>query len=286
MITSIEQTMKDNHTAIRERLGMGVMARPVIPLRIAPVRVPDPPKPILTVSKPSPLTDIAWRNIISEVMQKHGVNISELMGSKRKREYIAARREVAWRLLTERGMTYNAIARRMGYLDHSSIINLIEGYEKEHGGTRRNSKEAVAKKRIERNANFIRRLNEGAYVSELAKESGLSGQAVRQIAKGMGFDFSQGFDARAQRAALDRREEARKRKAMEKEAEKDRKLAVIAEANRREKAEMVSLAEQYYSPADCARATGMAPSTVRTRAIRHNVIFRNQAVSMPLKDKK
>lgn len=286
MITSIEQTMKEKHTAIRERLGMGVGARPVVRLPIAPPAAPEPPKPILALSKPEPLTDLAWRKIIGEVMHKHGVNIAELLGAGRNREYIAARREVAWRLMTERGMSYNAIARRLGYKEHTSILNLIEGYEKEHGGSRRNSKELIAKQRLERNANFIRRLNEGAYVAELAKESGLSGNSVREIAKGMGFDFSQGVDARAQKAAQDRREEARKRKAVEKEAEKARKLAVIAEANRREKAEMVSLAEQYYSPADCARATGMAPSTVRTRAIRHNVIFRNQAVSMPLKEKK
>jgi len=276
MSISIEQTMQASHVAVRERLGMGVRTVQAIPLRLVPPARTQPSKREIVTSDTVINVEASWRQIIKEAMEKHNVTMPDFMGSRRSRNYIRARREAAWRMLTERSMSYTAIAKRLGYKDHSSIINLIAGYEKENGGVRSNSKPVMDAQRKVRNEQILRQLNEGALLPDLAVEYSLSTTAIRAVGKSMGFDFFAGADWRASEK---RRELANKKRAEAKIASDARKAKEARERRAlvKEKAYVKALSEQYYSTSQASRAISMPESTLRGKAVRHGIVFRNNA---------
>lgn len=72
----------------------------------------------------------AWKNILIETAMKHGMTMERLVSTSRKREVVMARNEAMWRMKHEAGMSYPAICRRVGLLDHSSSIHGVKQYQK------------------------------------------------------------------------------------------------------------------------------------------------------------
>lgn len=117
-----------SYAAVRERLGMGFtpQASP-IPRKLVNV-APKPPKPIPEINH-KPIWQTGWRKIMREVCEKHDITIRDLTGKSRVRHIVAAKKEAAYRMVTERGMTYMHVAARMGYKEHSAILYLYNGYK-------------------------------------------------------------------------------------------------------------------------------------------------------------
>lgn len=292
---SIEQTMQEAHRGVRERLGMSVTPKSVaIPRLMLTAPAPASVAPKLVLKRiERPKQDDTWRDIIAQTLHKHEVTIGEFMGIKRSRNFVAARREAAYRMRTERGMSYPDIARRMGYKEHSAVMHLVSCHLKDIGEPPLKSKDALKSYRKVRNATILQRLRDGAYVAELSKEYDFSPAGIRRVASELGFDFSQGAEARAAKAMASQKEAwavqtqaLQVKKQAEREAEAERRAASIAKAMAREKAETQRFAEQYYSYRQAAAGEGMCKSTIRSRAIKHGIMFRNTAVPMPLRKSK
>jgi hypothetical protein len=82
---------------------------------------------------PRPLTA---REIIDEVVARHGVDRAELAGSSRRAPVTAARREASWRIRHEvlvngRQISLPEIARHLGGRDHTTVLYNIRRYEAE-----------------------------------------------------------------------------------------------------------------------------------------------------------
>ena len=70
----------------------------------------------------------AWRVIVSEVCQKHGVTYLELCSHRRNHLLVNARHEAAYRLHTETTMSTPQIGNKLGGRDHTTILNSLRKY--------------------------------------------------------------------------------------------------------------------------------------------------------------
>jgi len=68
-----------------------------------------------------------WKQIKAEVAKKHSVTLKEMDGPFRNRHIVRARQEACYRMKTETTMSYPEIGRRMGGIDHTTVIH---GYRK------------------------------------------------------------------------------------------------------------------------------------------------------------
>lgn len=75
-------------------------------------------------------TRCAQLRILREVAKRHFVSIADMCGDRRIQEFVDARSEASYRLLTELGLSYPAIGRIIGFRDHSTIKNLVKRFEK------------------------------------------------------------------------------------------------------------------------------------------------------------
>lgn len=74
-----------------------------------------------------------WKTIVREVAAKHDFTVSEIIGSCRARELVAARQEAFFRLRTETTMSLPMIGYRMGGKDHTTVINGINKHKARMG---------------------------------------------------------------------------------------------------------------------------------------------------------
>lgn len=70
----------------------------------------------------------AWRVIVSEVCQKHGVSYLELCSHRRNHQLVNARHEAAYRLHTETTMSTPQIGKKLGGRDHTTILNSLRKF--------------------------------------------------------------------------------------------------------------------------------------------------------------
>lgn len=286
---SAEQTMRDQYLARRERLGMALTPTPRVQRPIALLAAPERYERAEPVKPYSVQSDLSWRQIVQEVIEKHEVSIREFLGKGRHQKVVSARKECAYRLITERGMTYAAVAEKMGYKEHSAIVHLVDCYAKIIGADPRPARDIADKHRADRNKSILDRLNNGAFVAELSKEHGLSTWAIRRIAKGMGFDFSQGAEQRSAKAIIamnaGKREATRAAKKLDAAARKAARDAKFEKQRQKDRKLLIALSDQYWSIGDAADAIGVNKSTLRFKARRLGVVFRNKAIAMPMKVK-
>lgn len=72
---------------------------------------------------------LMWKRILIETAMKHGVSVEKITGSRRLNHIVLARHEAMWRMKNEAGMSYPAIARRVGVMDHTSCIHGVRAHE-------------------------------------------------------------------------------------------------------------------------------------------------------------
>ena len=80
----------------------------------------------------APRVCMAWRPIVEEVCARHRVSLTELTGGRRVTQVRAARHELWWRL-SQRGVSYAEIGRRLGGYDHTSVRHGVMVWAKRVG---------------------------------------------------------------------------------------------------------------------------------------------------------
>lgn len=205
----IEAAQKLHYSEVRKRLGM-----PAKGGNMTLVRHKFVPRPrdflnltveeIIPETQPDIIAAMSWKAVLKQVADKHGITVAELRSKSRKHQYCYARREACYRLAHELGMSYPAVARRVGYGDHTSALTAANLWAASRGyePSKRLLEEQA---RLARNAEILRVLNEGGTVSELTKTMGITSTGIRIAAKRMGFDFSEGRERRYRKAMMDAR---------------------------------------------------------------------------------
>lgn len=105
--------------------------RPYRPSRIVLGPV-SPPVPDKWPAQPAPApydhcggssmrVPLTWREILTEVCQKHQIRLEAIMGLTRKREVVRARHEVFYRLREEQQLTFAHIGEVLGGFDHTTV---------------------------------------------------------------------------------------------------------------------------------------------------------------------
>ena len=122
-----------------------------------------------------------WKDILREVAEKHSMTVETLLARRRAVNIIHARQEACYRLATELGLSYPAVARRVNYYDHTTVIHAIKKYA-ERNGLVVNRKIETEEYRVERDAAIVRGLLVGKTVEQLADQYDLSIGRVRVIA--------------------------------------------------------------------------------------------------------
>lgn len=84
---------------------------------------PDSPTP-----PPSPMMP-RWKIILREVANKHKLNVTDLLSTRRPRNIVAARHEAMYRMKTETSLSLPSIGKRLGGLDHTTVIHGLRRYE-------------------------------------------------------------------------------------------------------------------------------------------------------------
>jgi hypothetical protein len=85
---------------------------------------------------PAMVRPLTAREIIDEVVARHGIERAELAGASRRAPVTAARREASWRIRHEvlvngRQISLPEIARHLGGRDHTTVLYNIRRYEAE-----------------------------------------------------------------------------------------------------------------------------------------------------------
>lgn len=100
---------------------------------IAYVRDNMPYKPAVPDGWKAP--EPSWRRIIRETADKHGVSAGAVASRPLRRGWpdappeTIARHEAAWRMRNELNMSLPAIAKRLGYRNHTSIMHACKAHE-------------------------------------------------------------------------------------------------------------------------------------------------------------
>lgn len=115
--------------------------RPLPPVEVWPdYREPAPYETMLfaapDLAGPAAARPLTAREIIDEVVAKHGIARTELAGSSRRAPVTAARREASWRIRHEvlvngRQISLPEIARHLGGRDHTTVLYNIRRYAAE-----------------------------------------------------------------------------------------------------------------------------------------------------------
>lgn len=126
------QQLCEHYKNVRQRLSGAALKKVE---KVEKTEPPDLPQ-IEIVEKPKPL-HLPWADhkmeIVKAVAEKHGVGVKEIFGHGKRHKAMLARREVCWRLKTERGMTYSSIGRFV-HRDHTTVMHAVKMYEKTSPG--------------------------------------------------------------------------------------------------------------------------------------------------------
>jgi hypothetical protein len=121
------------YQARRERLGFNT-SRPVVVKRQA---IPIPQQAPVYMPLGEAVNDFIdaekWKGVMREVSEKHGILIEAIKSGDRNRKITDARHEICYRLITEFKMSYPAAARKVGYDNHTSVINAVDKFALRNG---------------------------------------------------------------------------------------------------------------------------------------------------------
>lgn len=128
-----EQEIRQAFLDRRARLGM-------VPKRIFAPIPPVMPKAVVKLkpkrkrlaAEPAALNRphaARSREIIAQVLDRHGVSHKVFISSKRDRIVVAARREAAHRLREIPGLSYPRIAKLCGWKNHTTVLHALRRYE-------------------------------------------------------------------------------------------------------------------------------------------------------------
>lgn len=121
------------YVARRERLGI-FQAKPVIVKRQAvPLPKPEPVYVPLGEAVSDFIDAEKWKGVMREVSEKHGIPIEAIKSDTRDRKVTLARHEICYRLISEFKMSYPAVARKVGYDDHTSVLHAVDKFAARNG---------------------------------------------------------------------------------------------------------------------------------------------------------
>ncbi|WP_323012917.1 helix-turn-helix domain-containing protein [Devosia sp.] len=97
------------------------------------IRVEPTPKPIYPRPAVGPISLRlpTWRRILAEVAIAHGIPPILILGRQRRREIMAARHELMYRLSTETTMSLSAIGKKLDR-DHTTVLSGIKAHKRRH----------------------------------------------------------------------------------------------------------------------------------------------------------
>ena len=110
----LEASMLARAAAIRNRLRR----------QVAPLQLPKPSAIVEPVFHAPRLATSKGRALVVEVAKANGIGWRELVGEGRSQRLVIPRNEVAFRLVTEFGMSYAKAGRVLGGRDHTTILYL------------------------------------------------------------------------------------------------------------------------------------------------------------------
>lgn len=136
-----EAALRSHYAEVRSRLSP---TPPPKVLRVVPVPIAPAPEPVAErTSEPAwkPIRILAidgfeqaddepigqvdpfyWRKVIKEVAQKRGLTVIDILSERRDYKTVHARHEVFYRLRTETPMSLPRIGRRIGGVDHTTVL--------------------------------------------------------------------------------------------------------------------------------------------------------------------
>lgn len=121
------------YQARRERLGFKP-SRPVVVKRQA---IPIPQQESVYTPLGEAVNDFIdaekWKGVMREVSEKHGIPIEAIKSDDRSRKITIARHEICYRLITEFKMSYPAVAMKVGYDDHTSVMHAVDKFALRNG---------------------------------------------------------------------------------------------------------------------------------------------------------
>lgn len=134
--------MVQNYADIRRRL-MGKPATSGV------VKVPMARRDYLCVQRDEMFDEVneprrRWRDILNEVAEKHGLQVSAIKSHTRQKSLIAARFEAYYRIRKETNLSLPEIGMRMGGFDHASVLHGIRKHEERLKKQRDGAREALA----------------------------------------------------------------------------------------------------------------------------------------------
>lgn len=180
----LRNTDHEEYLARRARLGIAPPPPPIvklIPRKRDIVDLYEHVKP----SEPEPISHIykeRWKVIIHECAAKHEISVKDMLSDARWRKFARARQEACYRMVMELGMSYPAIARRIGYMDHTSAISAAAKHAELYNLplTTREPK-GVSK---DRNKRMYEMASRGASYREVSEAFGLSIAHVNNLCVG------------------------------------------------------------------------------------------------------
>lgn len=72
--------------------------------------------------------------LVTEICRKHGITIEQMRSCRRMKHLVQARKEAVYVLrISQRHLSMNAIARIVGYSDHTTVHHHLVDYSRRHG---------------------------------------------------------------------------------------------------------------------------------------------------------
>ena len=120
--------MSAHYAGVRARLGAAALQARA-PVRRA-VRERDFILVQLDPLDESPLAlRSKWKQIVTEVCEKHKIGRVEILSRTRRYPVVHARHEAMWRMRNETTLSLPEIAKRLGGLDHTTVLHGIRRHE-------------------------------------------------------------------------------------------------------------------------------------------------------------
>lgn len=128
----------------------------------------------------------AWKTILFEVAEAHGISPQDIISQRRSHNIVLARHEYCWRLRSETPLSLEAIGRRCGNRDHTTIRNAIAKHELRNAVSANQVRRVRAIRQDETERDMIMAMiREGASNYAIRIEMGVGRLKVQRIRKEM-----------------------------------------------------------------------------------------------------
>lgn len=140
-----EQTLRDHYAGVKRRLGLTsrrLVRQSAVPGVAYEYRGPHNStrrEYMLIERKAAPVELVddgylpAWKVILREVAEKHGIEPMHLRKGSRVPARVVARHEACYRIYNETSLSYSQIAAILGYCDHSPVYHAINRHKASMG---------------------------------------------------------------------------------------------------------------------------------------------------------